>query len=71
MKNSGGESEGNADYVLDLVAGNVEVGGDLLEAVAGAEPVNQVVHASASVNDERLPERLTRVHDHLGIAVSR
>ncbi len=58
MNNSGGESEGNPDDVLDLGAGHVEVGGNFGEAVTSLEAVHQVLDSRAAVDDQRLAKRL-------------
>ena len=71
MKYSGGEAEGNADDVLDLVARDVEVGRDLREAVAGPEAIDQVLDAGAAMHHEWLAERLGGIDRDLSRACRR
>lgn len=52
---------GNPDHVLHLLGGNAEVAGDLLEAVAGLEAIDEILDTCPAVDDERLPERLARI----------
>ncbi len=65
-EDSGCESEGNADDILDLGRGHSEVAGYLRETVAGLEPVDEVLHASAAVHDDWLAECLLWIDDHFG-----
>src|SRR5687768_1203910 len=71
MKNSGGEAEGNPDHVLHLLGGHAEVAGDIGEAVAGLEAVDEILDARAAVHDERLPERLARIYGDLRPRIGR
>ena len=57
-KNSSGEPEGNADYVLYLLGWHAEVVSDLGEAVAGVEAIDEILDTGPAVNDERLTKRL-------------
>jgi len=71
IKNSGGEAEGNPDHVLHLLGGNAEVARDLGEPVACLKAVDEILDTRPAVNDERLTERLTRVHGDLRAYVGR
>lgn len=59
------------DHVLDLVWGNAEVTCDVRHRVAGLEAVDEILYASATVDDERETECDLRVDDYLGVAVGR
>lgn len=71
MKNSGSESGGNPDDVLDLVLRDSEVLGDVRDAVTGTEPVDEVLDAGTPMDDERLPKRAIWINDHAGGCVGR
>jgi len=53
MKNSGGCSRRDTDHVFDFLRRDVEVVGDVGEAIAGDESVNEVLDACAAVDNER------------------
>lgn len=61
------DAEGNPDHVLDFGAGNVEVGRDLGEAIAGLEAVDQILDFGAAVDDQRLAECLGGVDRDLSL----
>jgi hypothetical protein len=51
-------AEGNADDVLDRRRRHGEISGDLSEAIAGLEAIDEILDAGASVHCERLADRL-------------
>ena len=57
MKNSGGGSRRDTDYVFDFLRRDVEVEGDIGERVAGDEPIDEVLDTCAAVDHVRKAER--------------
>src|SRR3954452_12726347 len=70
-KNSGREPEGNPDHVLDLLGRHAEVVGDLGEAIAGPESVDEIRNPRPAVDHQRLAERLARAAADLCTLVRR
>ncbi len=71
LHDSSGRSGCEPDHVLDLIGRDAEVRRDLRHRIAGLEPVDEILHASAAVDDKRKAERDLGIDDHIGVAVSR
>ena len=68
---SGGRPGCEPDHVLDLIGRNAEVRCDLGDGIASLEAVDEILHTSAAVGDDREAKCDLRVDDHFRIAVSR
>src|SRR6187397_2830329 len=59
------------DYVLDLIGRDAEVCCDLGDGVASLKAIDEILYASAAVDDHRKAKCDPRVDDHFRVAVSR
>jgi len=64
MKNSGGTPQRDADDVLSLDHRDVEISGDVFQAVPGLKAVNEILDPGSAVYNDRLAERLVRVDEN-------
>lgn len=71
MKNSGGCSRRDTNHVFDFLGRNVEVAGNVGDAVAGDEPIDEILDPSAAVGHNREAEGDRRIDDHLRTSVGR
>jgi hypothetical protein len=62
-RTQGGTPQGDAGGVLGLGHRYVEISCNVFQAVPGLKAVNQVFDASSAMDNDRLAERLLRVHD--------
>lgn len=68
---SGGSASGDPNHVFDLGARHGEVCSDAGDAVAGLEAIDEILDASAALNDERKSESHARIDNYVGCSIGR